>query len=129
MLQLKYIFFFELILRGIFALLCLFLPGFVLWLFPVESVPVVFAELVRWYGVAALVLAFLLYKGLRSSDWAVFRTVLEVLLVGDLFKIGVVVLYILNTGSYSFAIYFTILGAFFLAIVRVLVLRKPDMLG
>lgn len=104
----------------LFGLLPLAAPARFLAQFTMRATPGVAVELLRWYGILLLVLAYIELRVLLSRQDAALALVLEGLLLGDALQLIAVVLVARAAGMFGLALGVTTIFTLILASARVI---------
>ena len=127
--NLKLVFYAEVLINIITLLLCFFAPGkFIDQLVTTEHSLFAY-ELVRWYGLVLLILSGILLMALLQPTFNLLKIVLLVNLPGDIIQVVLAIHTATVFGQWTFALIFTIVFCLFLFVSRVAVLRKPGLAG
>ena len=115
----RVVFYFEAIFINLgVGVVCFFAPGWFTSNFVPQGMPVLGLELIRWYGVLLLVLAYAALRTLPLQDSRPLRYVIEALLFGDVAHLAASMLYLRAGGVQGIGTVFMFGMATFLAVVR-----------
>jgi hypothetical protein len=125
---LLYLFYLEILINLVSISQGLFMPDAFVRQFSAESVSVAGGEVARWYAVVILVISYLLWRALQVRG-KTLKIVLEALLVGDLVQIGAAFVTANRLGEWPLVVSAALVVSIVLAVVRVLCLWQPELVG
>ncbi|TFF90833.1 MAG: hypothetical protein EU548_00980 [Promethearchaeota archaeon] len=127
----KYVFYVEVIINLLVAIIALFFPDFLINMLFGETVEFYrfTISLAYWYAVLLIVISYIMLRSLISSNLKLMIYVLEGYLIGDILQLIVIFIRIPFGLIINIGIIFTVSFTIVLIISRIIVILKPDILG
>ena len=127
--NLKLVFYAEVLINTITLLLCFFSPGKFIEQLVTVDYNLFAAELARWYGLVLLLLSGIMLTALRQKTFHFLRIVLLINLPGDIIQVALTVHTAHVFNRWTAGLIFTIVVCTLLFVTRVAVLKKPGLAG
>jgi len=125
---LLYVFYIEIALTLVSGVQAFFTPAAFIAQFSDTPAPTLASEMARWYAVLLFVIAYLLYRALRTRG-TVLTIVLQALLIGDVIHIVAAVVTANALGRWPLVVIASIVISIVLGVIRVICLWRPQQVG